>query len=408
MRCPTATALLLPCLVTAGLAQDGTPVRDGIQSRVQTGIDALQQGGFAALRGHRVGLITNQTGIDRTGRRTVDVLNDAREVDLRTLFSPEHGFAGVLEQRRIADAADRNTGLKIYSLYGETRKPTAAMLEGIDTLVFDIQDIGCRFYTYISTMGLAMEAAAEHGLRFVVLDRPNPIGGEVVSGPLLDPDKESFVGFHPIPVRHGMTIGELAQMFRAERGLELDLRIVRVRGWKRAETFDRTGLYWVNPSPNMRSLTAAMLYPGIGLLETTNLSVGRGTDTPFEVIGAPWLNGPELAAHLNTLELPGVRFIPLRFTPTASVFANQPCSGLNITITDWSAFRPLPTGIQIACALRDRFGEDWRSVSYLRLLGNEAAFAALQGGRSAEAIQAGWNEALIGFAERRAQYLLYE
>lgn len=399
MRLPLAALLITACLVPRAPCQ---------QPPVFTGIDVLQQTDFAALRGRKVGLITNQTGIDRHGTRTVDILHEAMEVDLRALFSPEHGFAGALEQSRITDATDGGTGLVIFSLYGETRTPTAEMLEGIDTLVFDIQDIGCRFYTYISTMGLAMEAAAEHGVGFIVLDRPNPIGGISVEGPVLDADKESFVGYHSIAVRHGMTVGELALLFRAERDLELDLQVIEVRGWKRSDTFDRTGLYWVNPSPNMRSLTEAMIYPGIGLLETTNVSVGRGTDTPFEVIGAPWMDGAALATHLNAQGLDGVRFVPIRFTPETSKFSDETCSGINVVITDWQTFRPVYTGLQVACALRDLFGEDWNSQSYLRLLGNDTAFAALRGGVPARVIRAGWGPALGAFRERRARFLIYK
>ena len=399
MRLLLAALLITACLVPRAPCQ---------QPPVLTGIDVLQETDFAALRGRKVGLITNQTGIDRTGRRTVDILHGAAQVDLRVLFSPEHGFQGALEQSRIANATDGGTGLRIFSLYGETREPTAQMLGGIDTLVFDIQDIGCRFYTYISSMGRAMEAAAQHGLRFIVLDRPNPIGGLRVEGPVLDPDKESFVGYHPIPVRHGMTVGELAQMFRAERDLELDLTIVQLRGWQRGDTFDRTGLYWVNPSPNMRSLTQATLYPGIGLLETTNLSVGRGTDTPFEVIGAPWMDGAALAAHLNAQNMDGVRFVPIRFTPDTSKFAGENCSGVNIVITDRSTFRPVFMGLRVACALRDLFGRDWNSQSYLRLLGNETAFAALREGKHADIIQSNWGPALAAFQERAARFLIYK
>jgi uncharacterized protein YbbC (DUF1343 family) len=279
--------------VAAGAIRDVSTNRKPA-SDVLTGIDVLVRDNFRQLAGRKVGLITNHTGRSRDGQTTVKLLHKAEGVELAALFSPEHGFEG-----KIGDARDQATGLKVFSLYGETRKPTPAMLESIDTLVFDIQDIGTRFYTYVSTMGEAMQAAAEQKMRFVVLDRPNPIGGLAVAGPMLDPGKESFVGVHRLPGRHCMTIGELARLFKAELKLDLELEVIACEGWRRADAWDATGLTWVNPSPNMRSLTQAFLYPGIGLLETTNLSVGRGTDTPFEVIGAPWLDGQKLAAEMN-------------------------------------------------------------------------------------------------------------
>jgi CubicO group peptidase (beta-lactamase class C family) len=289
-----AGAITVPVLLQRGKREEDVDQRADASElgEVLNGIDVLERDGFKQLAGRRVGLITNHTGHNRDRVSTVDLLHRAGGVELVTIFSPEHGFRGVLDQVNIANATDESTGLPIRSLYGETRKPTPQMLHGLDTLVFDVQDIGTRFYTYISTMGLAMEAAAEYGLIFVVLDRVNPIGGHLVAGPVLDEGQESFVGFHPTPVRHGMTAGELARMFRSERGLEnLDLVVVPLAGWRRDMYFDETGLPWTNPSPNMRSLTEAVLYPGIGLLETTNVSVGRGTDTPFEVIGAPWIDG---------------------------------------------------------------------------------------------------------------------
>ena len=270
---------------------------------VLTGIDVLVREQFKSLNGRRIGLITNQTGIDRNGVATALLLHQAPNVQLLALFSPEHGIKGTLDTTLISNSRDGATGLKIFSLYGESREPAEDMLEGIDTLVFDIQDIGTRYYTYISTMGNAMRAAARHGLRFMVLDRPNPINGSEVTGPVLDDGSQSFVGFHRIPVRHGMTVGELAMLFNAELQMNLDLEVIRMEGWKRSDFFSETGLPWIDPSPNMRNLTQALLYPGIGLLETTNLSVGRGTDTPFEVIGAPWLDGVLLAASLNQLGL---------------------------------------------------------------------------------------------------------
>jgi uncharacterized protein YbbC (DUF1343 family) len=282
------------------------------------------------------------------------------------------------------------------------------MLQPIDTLVFDIQDIGARFYTYISTMGEAMQAAAEHKKRFVVLDRPNPIGGIAVAGPMLDRGQESFVGFHRLPVRHGLTIGELARLLKAELKLELDLEVIACEGWRRGDTWDATGLTWVNPSPNMRSLTEALLYPGIGLLETTNVSVGRGTDTPFEVIGAPWMDGQKLAAELRTQGLVGVAFVPVTFTPTSSKFAKENCGGINIAITDRSRFEPLRTGFAVAAALRKLYPDKWETKSYGRLLGNERTLQAVLDGKSADEILEVAREGVSDFERRRIGYLLYE
>jgi uncharacterized protein YbbC (DUF1343 family) len=282
------------------------------------------------------------------------------------------------------------------------------MLAGIDTVVFDIQDIGARFYTYVSTMGEAMQACAAEGKRFIVLDRPNPIGGVAVAGPMLDPGKESFVGVHRLPVRHGMTAGELARMFNDELKLNLDLQVIACEGWRRADLWDATGLTWVNPSPNMRSLTQALLYPGIGLLETTNLSVGRGTDTPFEVIGAPWLDGRKLADELRSRGVPGSSFVPIEFTPASSKFQGQKCGGVNLVITDRGRFEPLRTGFEIAAALRKLYPETWQAKVYERLLGNEKALQALLAGQSAEEIAAVAREGLSDFHRRRLRYLMYE
>jgi uncharacterized protein YbbC (DUF1343 family) len=375
---------------------------------VLTGLDVLVRDDFRQLAGRKVGLITNHTGRSRDGQSTVKLLHEAKNVELAALFSPEHGFEGKLDVSKIGDARDAATGLKVFSLYGETRKPTPEMLESIDTLVFDIQDIGARFYTYVSTMGEAMRAAAEHKKRFVVLDRPNPIGGVAVAGPMLDEGKESFVGFHELPVRHGMTIGELAQLFKSELKLNLELEVIACEGWRRADAWDATGLVWVNPSPNMRSLTQAFLYPGIGLLETTNVSVGRGTDTPFEVVGAPWLDGQRLVAELRSPALPGVAFVPIEFTPASSKFANEKCGGVNIAITDRAKFEPLRTGFALAAALRKLYPDHWETKSYLRLLGNDQTLQAVLDGKSADEIETVAREGVSQFLRRRQSYLIYE
>jgi uncharacterized protein YbbC (DUF1343 family) len=372
------------------------------------GIDVLERDGFRQLAGARVGLITNHTGLSRDGRSTIQLLHASTTVHLVRIFSPEHSLSGNLDIAVIGDDVEASTGIPVISLYGEVRRPTPAMLAGIDTLVFDIQDIGTRFYTYISTMGNAMIAAAENNVRFVVLDRPNPINGIDVAGPVLDDGLQSFVGFHTIPVRHGMTVGELAKMFNAELGLDLDLRVISVEGWQRSEFLDDTGLAWVNPSPNMRSQTAALLYPGIGLLETTNVSVGRGTDTPFELIGAPWLDGESLAKTLNALQLPGITFTPTQFTPDASTFADESCEGVRFTIADRSVFEPLTTGLSIARQLVLGYPDDWQTDRYIRLLGNEVALRALLDGKSVNQIKATYQEGLAAFMARRANYLLYD
>lgn len=374
---------------------------------VRCGIDVLVEQRFAPLAGRRVGLITNHTGIDRTGVPTRIVLHQAAEVDLVRLLSPEHGIAGKLDQPRIDDTIDPETGLKVHSLYGRDRKPSAESLAGIDTLVFDIQDIGCRFYTYISTMGEAMRAAADAGLRFVVLDRPNPINGIDIGGPLLDAGSESFVGYHTLPVRHGMTVGEIASMLRAELSLDLQLEVIRCEGWNREDFFERSGLIWVNPSPNMRNLNQALLYPGIGLLETTNLSVGRGTDTPFELIGAPWLDAPGFANELMAIGLPGVIFIPTRFTPTSSKFADQACQGIQILITRRDQVDPIRTGLAIAATLVRRHPQAWDPQAYNRLLGNRELFQALTQGSSLEELIRLASQEHDAFLVRRQAFLLY-
>ncbi len=375
---------------------------------VLCGIDRLEHDQFRSLLGKKVGLITNHTGLNRDGVSTVQLLHNAANVELVRLFSPEHGFAGRLDIPKIDDSKDRTTGLRIFSLYGETRKPTPESLRDLDVLVFDIQDIGTRFYTYISTMGLAMEAAAEAGLRFMVLDRPNPIGGSRIDGPIRDADAESFVAFHTLPVQHGMTAGEIARMLCDERSLELELTVVQCEQWNRSEYWDANGLVWTDPSPNMRCLTQAVLYPGVGLLETTNLSVGRGTDTPFEVVGAPWIDGRRLAAALNGAAMPGVRFMPIRFTPTTSKFANEACQGVNIVITDRDRFASVPTGLEIAVQLRRLFPDKWEMKHYNRLLANRGVFDAVQNGDPANDIVDSFQNALSKFAVRRAKYLLYD
>jgi uncharacterized protein YbbC (DUF1343 family) len=313
-----------------------------------------------------------------------------------------------LDQEKISDTKDEKTGLPIFSLYGETRRPKPEQLQNLDALVFDIQDIGARFYTYISTLQNVLEEASKAGKPVFVLDRPNPIGGVRVEGSLADADKLSFIATHTIPVRHGMTIGELAAMFNAEKKIGAKLNVVKMENWRRPMWFDETNQTWINPSPNMRSLTQATLYPGIGLLETTNLSVGRGTDTPFEIIGAPWLDGRRLAKYLNERNLKGVRFVPVRFKPNASVFKDENLGGVNVIITDRNAFEPVRAGIEIAVALRKIYPNEWQVDRYARLLVNQDVLEKVKRADAPEEIEKSWQENLSDYMERRASFLLYK
>jgi uncharacterized protein YbbC (DUF1343 family) len=374
---------------------------------VLTGIDVLSRDNFQPLHGSRVALITNHTGVDRHGQSTIRLLHNADNVELVRIFGPEHSLSGKLDVPIIQDDVDTSTGVEVLSLYGEVRRPTPEMLDGIDTIVFDIQDIGARFYTYISTMGNAMQAAADSHIKFVVLDRPNPINGVNVAGPMLDDGKQSFVGFHRLPVRHGMTVGELARLFKAEMAIDVELQVIEIQGWQRSEYFDATELPWINPSPNIRNLTEAVLYPGIGLLETTNMSVGRGTDTPFEVFGAPWIDGPALATYLNGAALPGISFEAIRFTPDASKFAGEACAGVRLTITNRKIFDPLRVGLEIARYLAIAYADTWDVDAYRRLLGNDRTLQAVRDGLPYSEILATYDDGLNAFRERRSRYLLY-
>jgi uncharacterized protein YbbC (DUF1343 family) len=367
---------------------------------VLNGIDVLQRDGFAPLAGKRIGLITNATGITCQRQSTIDVLKAAPGVQLRALFSPEHGIRGELDQEKIGDSKDAKTGLPVFSLYGERRAPSEAQLRELDALVFDIQDIGCRFYTYISTLRLCLEAAARRGLPFFVLDRVNPVGGTAVEGPAVL-DQETFTATHAIALRHGMTTGELARLLNAERRLGADLRVIAVEGWRRGQLFDETGLPWQNPSPNMRTPTAALLYPGIGLLEFS-ISVGRGTDTPFEILGAPYIDDLRLAHELNRLGLPGLRCLPVRFTPTTSVFKDQRCAGVRLSVTDRRALEPVRTGLAIAATLQRLYPGQFDVAKVGTLLNHRRLLEALRNGQPLH-----WQAETEAFRARRRPFLIY-
>ncbi len=383
-----------------------TVARNG---EVLTGLDVLAAGGFATLKGKRVGLITNHTGLSRDGKRNVDLML-AAGVKLTALFSPEHGITGRLDQSRIAHSRDAASKIPVYSLYaGSNRRPTAKMLANVDILVFDIQDIGARFYTYISTMAYAMEEAAKRKIPFLVLDRPNPITGVHVEGPMLDAGRESFVGCFRMPVRHGMTVGELARMYAALKGLNLKLDIVAMKGWQRGDWLDSANLIWVNPSPNLRSLNAALLYPGVALLEySKNYSVGRGTDAPFEQIGADWIKGTELAKYLNQRIIPGVRVYPARLEPTSSNYAGRVIEGVRFVITSRDAFDSTRLGLELAAALAKLYPGKIDLQANLRLIGNRKVVQEIEKGRDPRLLLQDQREEIGEFLKQRENYLLYK
>ena len=373
-----------------------------------SGIDVLRAANFEQLRGKRIGLVTNHTGRARDGATTIDLLAGAKEVTLAALFSPEHGIRGLLDAS-VPSEKDAKTGLAIHSLYGETRRPTDAMLAGLDTIVIDLQDIGARFYTYMTTMAFVMEEAAKRKIAVVVLDRPNPINGYQIEGPVLEKGVSNFTGyFSAMPVRHGMTLGELARLFNAENKIGADLTVIGLKNWNRDQWFDATGLPWINPSPNMRNLIQATLYPGIGAIEGTNLSVGRGTDTPFEQVGAPWIDGVKLSDALNARNLPGIRFYPVRFTPTSSKYANQECQGVFMVVTDRAALRPVRVGIEIAAKLHKLHAGQNQIDSAERLFGSKEGLARAKAGDDPASIAASWSGGEARWRVMRGKYLLYK
>ena len=423
----TAVAAALPLTVTekdelrwksitgyneAQTAARRLATRNGV---VQTGIDVLEAHNFDVLSAStgkkKIGLLTNQTGIDSQGRRTIDVLAQAPGVSLDAIFSPEHGVTGELDTTDIANTKDAATGVPIYSVYGAKeaqRRPSVDVLKTLDAVVFDVHDVGSHFYTYEATLGYFLEASAKAGIEVIVLDRPNPITGSFVQGAIPDPGHESFVNYFPVPVRHGMTMGELAKMFNTERNINARLTVIPMDGWMRGDWYDSTGLPWINPSPNMRSLTEATLYPGVGLVEGTNVSVGRGTDTPFELLGAPWIKGKELAQYLNARGISGVRFVPVIFTPSASNYPGLKCEGVNIFVVERNALDTGELGIELASALHKLYPEQYHMDRMIELLGNQAVYDAIASGQDPRRIADDWREPLEKFLQVRQKYLIYK
>jgi uncharacterized protein YbbC (DUF1343 family) len=423
----TAVAVALPLTVTesdelrwksitgyneAETAARRLAVRNGM---VQTGIDVLEAHGFDLIRGaagkKKIGLLTNQTGANSQGRRTIDVLSEAPGVSLDAIFSPEHGVTGSLDTTEIGDSKDAATGVPVYSVYGGTgaaRRPSLDVLKTLDAVVIDIQDVGVRFYTYETTLGYFLEGAAKAGIEIIVLDRPNPITGSFVQGPIPDPGHESFTNYDSLPVRHGMTMGELAKMFNGERNINARLQVVPLAGWMRGDWYDSTRLAWINPSPNLRSLTEATLYPGVALVEGTNVSVGRGTDTPFELLGAPWISAGDLAQTLNARSISGVRFVPVSFTPNASTYAGQKCQGVNIILIERNAFDAPELGIELASALHKLYPEQFHMERMIELLVNQSTYDAIAKGEDPRRIAEDWRDALEKFQQVRQKYLIYK
>ncbi len=397
-RPATAAGNVSPGMAGHGQAEPAGPVRPGI--------DVLADSGFAALKGKRIGVVTNHTGQDAAGRATLTRLLKAPGVKVGAIFSPEHGLSGALDEK-VASGRDPATGLPVYSLYGEVKKPTPAMLKGLDALVYDIQDVGVRFYTYITTLAYCLEAAAAQGLEVYVLDRPNPLTAAVVQGPVLDPGLKSFIGYFPLPVRYGLTVGELAGLLNREAGIGARLRVVRMDGYRRELWFDDTGLRWVNPSPNLRSLTQAVLYPGVALVEAANVSVGRGTPTPFEVVGAPWISGPELAGVLRRRQLSGVSFEPAAFTPRASRYQGTPCQGVRLRVTARDELDTPALGVELAAALYRLYPRHFQVDRTLYMVGSAEVLRAIKNGEDPQDIRRRWQPGLERFQRLRARYLLY-
>ena len=397
------------CIATMGAfcaAQKLNSVQIVSDQRVKTGVEVYESMNVEPFAGKRIGVISNQTGIDAFGHRTIDMFAGRSDVKLVAIFSPEHGLGGTVEGP-VANASDAATGVPIYSLYGETRRPTDSMLKGIDALVFDIQDAGVRFYTYVTTMAYCMEKAAKHHTEFVVLDRPDPLGGEVIEGPMLDADRTSFTGYFPTPVRYGMTMGELAQMFNAENHIGANLHVIAMRDWHREQTYDETGLRWIPPSPNLRRVNEAFLYPGVEILQAGGVSVGRGTDTPFEILGAPWIEANAFAAALTRREIPGVSFSSAEFNPSSDLYHGQLCHGVRIEITSRDSFRSMRMGLEIADVLHRMYTDHFDLDKINELLGSQSTVDRLKRGDAPADIVAGWAADLDKFRQMREKYLLY-
>lgn len=388
---------------------------------VEVGLEVFLDDQLDLVRGRRVGLLAHPASVDSRLTHAIDRLMATPDVELTALFGPQHGARGETQANMIEwrGYRDPRTGLRVHSLYGKTRKPTEEMLRNIDLLLIDLQDVGARYYTFIYTMALAMEACGQQGKEVVVLDRPNPVNGMDVEGPVLDPAFASFVGLYPMPVRHGMTIAELALLFNAEFGLSCKLSVVKMRRWRRRMYFDETGLTWVPPSPNMPRLDTALVYPGMCLLEGTNISEGRGTTIPFELNGAPWIEPDELAEDLTRLDLPGVRFRPAWFQPTFDKWAGHRIAGVQLHLTDRNVFRPFRTGLELIRAYRDRGGRHftWKQPPYeyeFRLLpfdilcGSDTIRRALENGLDLDFIEQSWSEDLESFSLMRERHLLYQ
>jgi uncharacterized protein YbbC (DUF1343 family)/CubicO group peptidase (beta-lactamase class C family) len=383
-----------------GYGQSDTP------DHVQSGLEVLASSDYALLKGKNIGVITNHSGIDAARRSIVNLLSRAPRVKLRAIFSPEHGLTGKLDEK-VSSGSDPLSGLPVYSLYGKVKKPQTRWLRGLDALVYDIQDVGARFYTYITTMAYAMEAAEAAGLDFYVLDRPNPITASFVQGPVMDRNLKSFIGYSPLPVRYGMTPGELAQLFNQETGIGVNLHVVQMKGYRREAWFDETGLPWVNPSPNLRSLTQATLYCGVGMIESANVSVGRGTDTPFEIIGAPWITSHRLANYLKKRNIPGVDIEPAVFVPRSSRFRGQRCQGVRLRLVDRNAFDGPALGIELAAALYRLYPGKFHLGNTLSMIGSRQVLRAIKNGDDPRQIRQSWQPGLHKFLQTRQKYLLY-
>ncbi|WP_349408475.1 DUF1343 domain-containing protein [Pseudalkalibacillus sp. SCS-8] len=412
--------LVLVLSSLSGVLADDDDERDDNRNqkakKFKLGVEVLLDDQKSLISGKKVGLITNPTGVDQELNSVVDLLHEDPDVELTALYGPEHGVRGSAQAGEYVEFyEDEKTGLPVYSLYGPTRKPTPEMLENVDVLMFDIQDVGTRFYTYIYTMAYAMEAAAENDVSFIVLDRPNPIGGTKVEGPVLNPEYASFVGKYPIPLRHGMTVGELAKMFNQEFGIGADLTVVEMEGWKRNMYFEETPLEFVLPSPNMPTVDTALVYPGAALIEGTNVSEGRGTTKPFELIGAPFINSTELTAEMNNHRLKGVQFRAASFTPTFSKHRGELTHGVQIHVTDQKKFSPIDTGLHLVKTIHDLYPEDFAfraensaGISFFDyLVGNGWIRDAIEEGQSVQQIKSQWMDELEEFKETREMYLLY-